>query len=141
MVRRLYASLPETQRQLLAFCTIGGVSFLVDNGILSFLTRVAGIDPAIGRIFSISIATVGSWLMNRSLTFRGARGIQPLWVEFLRFCAANGFGNLMNYLAFVLLVHHVGLFARIPELATIIGTAVGLVFNFTGSKYLVFRRS
>jgi putative flippase GtrA len=31
------------------------------------------------------------------------------------------------------------LFHRLPILGIVAGTAVGLVFNFTGSKYFVFR--
>ena len=140
MFDRLCRLVPETHRQFVTFCAIGVIGFVVDNGVLSLMVRVVGASPLWGRVVSILIAMTGSWLLNRTLTFRRRRS-QPLWVEYLRFCTANAVGNTMNFLVFLALVREVALFGRIPELATVVGTAVGLAFNFTLSKYFVFQRS
>jgi putative flippase GtrA len=140
MLRRLYLRLPEAHRQFISFCIVGGVGFIVDNGSLSVMVRIFGVDPIVGRVFSIAVfGMTATWYLNRTFTFRNRRD-QPIWQEYLRFVAANGVGNLMNFIIYTVLVKNVALFGHIPELATVVGTAVGIAFNFTGAKYFVFRR-
>ena len=141
MLKRLYLRLPEAHRQFISFCIVGGIGFIVDNGSLSIMVRGFGVDPVVGRVFSIAVfGMTATWLLNRTFTFRNRRN-QPIWQEYLRFVTANGVGNLSNFVIYTLLVKNVAFFTRIPELATVIGTAVGIVFNFTGTKYFVFRRT
>ncbi len=87
---------PKLHRQFVSFCFVGGISFIVDNGVLSLMVRVVGLSPITGRIVSLIVAMTGSWVMNRTLTFRNRRD-QPLWQEYLRFCLANGVGNLCEF--------------------------------------------
>lgn len=141
MLRRLYLSLPQGQRQFLKFSFVGVVGFLVDTGTLSILKRGFGFDPVIARVVSeFAIAMTVTWLLNRSLTFRDQRA-GSVFREYLRFATANSIGNLLNFAVHSVLVENVGLFIRIPELGIVVGSAVGLIFNFTGSKYFVFRRT
>lgn len=140
MLRRIFLSLPESYRQFATFGFAGGVAFLVDTGILAFLTRLFGVDPILARGVSFMAGMTTTWLINRTLTFRD-RPEQPLWLEYLRYCAVNGFGGLVNFTVYAVLVEKVGLIARFPELGVAVGVAAGLFFNFTGSKYLVYRRS
>ena len=140
MLAKLLSRIPVAHRQFIAFCLIGGISFLVDAGSFSILFRSVGLDRVTARAISMfAIAMTGSWLLNRSITFTD-RPVQPLWQEYLRFAAVNSIGNLANFGTHAALVETVPLFIRIPELAIPIGTAVGLAFNFTGTKYFVFRR-
>ena len=141
MLAKLFQLIPPAHRQFIAFCIVGGVSFVVDTGSFSILYREVGLDRVTARVISIFvIAMTGSWLMNRSITFRDRRD-QPLWQEYLRFAAVNSIGNLANFATHAALVETVPLFIRIPELAIVVGTVVGVTFNFTGSKYFVFRRA
>ena len=141
MILRLYRSLPETQQQFISFCFVGLVGIFVVNGTLSLLTRGFGMGPIVSRVISEFVfAMTATWLLNRTLTFRNRRK-QPLWQEYLKFAAANGVGNLANLGTYTVLVKTMSFFAQFPEMAVVAGTAVGLVFNFTGSKYFVFRRS
>jgi putative flippase GtrA len=80
-----------------------------------------------------------TWLLNRSLTFRGHTG-GSLFAEYLRFAAANAVGNSINFGIHALLVETVPLVHDYPVLGAVAGTTVGLVFNFTSSKYFVFRK-
>ncbi len=140
MFERVYRRLPRGQQQFLKFSFVGGVGFLVDTGTLSILRRGFGIDPVVARLVSeFAVAMTVTWLLNRSLTFRDQRA-GSIWTEYLRFAAANSIGNLLNFAVHSILVESVGLFVRIPELGIVVGSTVGLIFNFTGSKYFVFRR-
>ena len=141
LLKKALERLPAAHRQFIAFCAVGTVGFLIDTSALSLLKRVVGLDPITARFISaFVIAMTASWYLNRSLTFRGRKS-QSLWQEYLRFAMVNSIGNLSNVGVYSLLVESVAFFHRIPEAAVVIGTAVGLGFNFTGSKYLVFRRA
>lgn len=141
LLRRAYARSSIAQRQFIAFCAVGAVGFLVDAGTLSVLKRVVGMDLISARFVSAFVfAMTTTWYLNRILTFRGRRSQSP-WQEYVRFAMVNSIGNLSNVGVYSVLVESVALFGRVPELAVVVGTAVGLVFNFTGSKYLVFRRA
>ena len=141
LLKRALARLPAAHRQFLTFCAVGAVGFVVDTGTLSVLKRLIGMDPVAARLISAFVfAMTVTWYLNRSLTFRGPR-TQSLLQEYARFAMVNSVGNLSNVGVYSLLVESVPLFARIPELAVVVGTVVGLGFNFTGSKYLVFRRT
>jgi putative flippase GtrA len=141
MLRPLYDQLPEGQRQFLKFSMVGGIGFVMDAGSYTLITHFFGVGPFAGRLISAAgFGMTTTWLLNRSLTFRNQRG-GSIWSEYLRFATANGIGLLLNIGTHTLLVHHVGLFAAFPILGIVAGTAVGLVFNFTGSKYFVFRRA
>jgi putative flippase GtrA len=137
--RRLYDGLPEGQQQFLKFCFVGGVGFVVDAGTFTILTKLAGLDLVTGRLFSMFVfGMTSTYLLNRYLTFRAQRST-TMFREYLRFAMANIIGNLLNFTTHSLLVENLALFHRLPILGIVAGTAVGLVFNFTGSKYFVFR--
>jgi putative flippase GtrA len=141
MLERIYRGLSLGQRQFIKFCFVGGIGFVVDTGSLAILNRGFGLDRVTARILSeFAFGMTTTWLLNRSLTFRDQRG-GSIWAEYLRFAAANGIGNLLNFGTYTVLVENVALFHRAPELGIVAGTAVGLIFNFTGSKYFVFRRA
>jgi putative flippase GtrA len=140
MLNRLFLRVPEAYRQFATFSFAGGVAFFVDTGILAFLTRLFGVDPILARTVSFMAGMTTTWLINRTLTFRD-RPEQALWLEYLRYCAVNGFGGLVNFTVYALLVERVALIERFPEIGVAVGVAAGLIFNFTGSKYLVYRRS
>lgn len=139
-LRALYLSRPEGQRQFLKFSFVGGVGFVVDAGSLTVLTREGGLDPVTARLLSMFVfGMTTTWLLNRSLTFRGHTG-GSIFGEYLRFALANLLGNSLNFAIHTALVETVPVVHAVPALGAVAGTAVGLVFNFTTSKYFVFRR-
>lgn len=133
--------LTSTRKQFLRFALVGTAGFFVDEGTLAVMRNIVGLGPFGGRAVSILTAMTFTWLGNRTLTFaaHAARGPAAMFREWLRFIGANSFGALVNYGVYAALVG----FAPVPldnaYLATAIGAAVGLLFNFTLSKTLVFR--
>jgi putative flippase GtrA len=137
--KALYDRIPEGQQQFLKFAFVGGVGFVTDAGTFTILTKFFGLDLITGRVISsLVFGMSATYLLNRYLTFRRHRS-GSIAKEYLRFAAANIVGNLLNIGTHALLVENLPLFHRYPILGIIAGTAVGLVFNFTGSKYFVFR--
>jgi putative flippase GtrA len=137
--RQLYDGLTEGQQQFIKFSVVGGVGFLVDAGTFHLLIHFTPLGLVTARIFSsLVFGMSATYMLNRYLTFRNQRS-GNIVAEYLRFAGANIVGNLLNIGTHSVLVETLPLFHRLPILGIIAGTAVGLVFNFTGSKYFVFR--
>ena len=137
--KRLYDGLSEGQQQFLKFSLVGGVGFVVDAGTFFILTHYLGGGLVSSRfVSSLVFGMTTTFLLNSLLTFRGY-GSGSIFSRYLRFAAANIIGNLLNVGTHAVLVENLSLFHRIPLLGVVAGTFVGLVFNFTGSKYFVFR--
>jgi putative flippase GtrA len=92
------------------------------------------------RLIAWFCAATFTWFGNRYFTFakQRAKGL-AIVQEWLRFLGANSIGGVANVGTFFLLTH----FAHAPlngtNLAFILGVLVGLVFNFTLSKKMVFK--
>jgi putative flippase GtrA len=139
LLKRLYDSRPEGQRQFVKFAFVGGVGFVVDAGTFTVMTHFIGLGLVVARVISsLVFGMTSTWLLNRYLTFRDRRGGSML-AQYLRFAAANIIGNLLNVGTHALLVENLAFFHRFPIFGIVAGTFVGLIFNFTGSKYFVFR--
>ena len=94
-----------------------------------------------GNALAIFIAMAFTWQGNRHFTFRAqrARGFAGALQEWLKFMGANSLGALANYLTGLALVHYAAFPLSNKFAAQAIGVLVGLIFNFTLSKTLVFR--
>jgi putative flippase GtrA len=135
IVRTLAAS------RFLRFSVVGGFGFVVDVSVFFLLHDIAGLNAYAARPFSILAAMICTWLGNRILTFRdhAAEGVGAIFAEWLKFAATNTVGALLNYATFASLVGFAPPPFNYRYLALVAGTAVGLVFNFTLSKRIVFR--
>ena len=139
--KRIYDGLSEGQQQFLKFSMVGGVGFVVDAGTFFVLTHYLGGGLVSSRfVSSLVFGMTTTFLLNSALTFRG-QGNGSVFSRYLRFAAANIVGNLLNVGTHAVLVENLSLFHRIPLLGVVAGTFVGLIFNFTGSKYFVFRQA
>ena len=129
------------QSRFLRFALVGTAGFVVDESVLFVMQRFIGLDPLTGRVVSILAAMTFTWWGNRNLTFHDhkAFGAAAMAREWMRFVAANLLGALINYGSFAALVHFAPTPANNPYLATAVGVGIGLLFNFTLSKRLVFR--
>ncbi|HTP76526.1 MAG TPA: GtrA family protein [Rhizomicrobium sp.] len=139
MIERLRLLL---RHPFLRFGFVGGCGFIVDETVLSILHYLIGVDRYSARAVSIFCAATFTWWGNRNLTFAehaATGGIGAVAREWLKFMLANGFGALVNYATYSLCVGFAPAPFSNPLLATAIGVAVGLVFNFTLSKRFVFK--
>jgi putative flippase GtrA len=123
------------------FALVGTAGYVVDTGVLAWDTAVLGLDFKTGRALSIFVAMTVTWLGNRYLTFRDrrARNLSGALQEWLKFIGANAVGAMVNYGTSVLLVAYAGQPFNHKFVAQACGVLVGLIFNFTLSKKLVFK--
>jgi putative flippase GtrA len=125
----------------LRFAVIGALGMPVDWLVLQAMVHW-GTGPYFGRMISWFCAASFTWMGNRYFTFAAsrARGLVGAAKEWLRFLAANAVGGLVNVGLYSVLVR----FAPPPfndlSVALVLGVLLGLAFNFTLSKKMVFRR-
>jgi len=127
----------EMHSEFQRFCAVGAVGFIVDAGILQILAGLFGMDPYGSRIISFLIAANVTWLLNRRYTFNVDQEA-CLHSEWARYISINALGGGLNYLTFALCVSQFVLVHRYLFLGVAAGSAVGLLVNYSASKYLVF---
>ena len=125
---------------ILRFAAIGALGVPVDWAALQLMVHW-GSGPYWGRVVSWFCAASFTWVGNRYFTFAASRARDLLGTgkEWLRFLAANAVGGLVNVGLYSVLVR----FAPPPfnnlTIALVCGVLLGLVFNFTLSKKVVFK--
>jgi putative flippase GtrA len=127
--------------QFLHFAIVGGTGFFVNEAVLFVFIKLLHLNAYAAGGLAFLVTVTYTWMGNRLLTFRSeaAKGVRGMALEWAKFVAANLLGFVANYSTYSALV----MFARAPlnspYLALACGTLVGLLFNFTLSKRLVFR--
>lgn len=134
-----WEELADLPREMLTFAAIGVAGLLVDTVALYLVTFGVGFDRYSGRVFSYLVAATFTWWANRTWTFTDAsrRGAIRQWARFL---IGNAPGGLVNYLMYATLVTFNAAAHNHPVLGIAAGSLAGMVFNFTVSKLLVFRK-
>jgi putative flippase GtrA len=129
------------RHSFIRFGIIGACGYVVGATVLALATGPLKLDFAAGNALAIVIAMTFTWQGNRHFTFadRRATSLSGILQEGLKFAGANSVGALANYLAALALVHYAGFPFNNKFVAQAAGVLVGLVFNFTLSRTLVFR--
>ena len=134
-LRRLYIFKYGVWSQLLQFLFVGGLGTLVNLVALTLLLR-SGARTSTAVCLAILASMVFNFILNRRFSFSGARS--HAWpLQFFRFLLASSAGALINYgvtLWVLSLAPHIA-----PQVAALAGIAVGTIFNFGASRYVVFR--
>ncbi len=125
------------RREIIGFLISGALAFLIDAGLLQFLVMAGG-DPYLCRLPSLTIAILFTWWINRRWSFQVHR--PPGMAEFITYVAAIGLGGLINIGVYFLLIRLYLADSSYPALAIIPATALSMSFNFIAIKYVVFRR-
>lgn len=145
MSLRLAACIDWTQqrfpwlRQFISFGCVGVAGLVVDAAVLWLMLYGVGSDPYSGRLVSYIAAATVTWVFNRAFTFKDVPMRDGLFRQWFKFLLANLSGFAANYLTYVLCINFVPLMADYKLLALVPASLVGLVFNFTASKKLVFK--
>jgi putative flippase GtrA len=125
-------------QKLLRFACVGTVGFLIDASVLTLLSTQWGINLYASRVVSFAAASLATWLLNRRFTFSAVQG-QSKKAEYVRYMTVQSVGSLANLGVFVIFVSAFSWLARVPMIPLAVGSAVGLLVNFVGSKKWVFR--
>src|ERR1700733_1503230 len=131
-IRRLAEALPRPLR----FLGVGGLGLITDLAIFTVLIA-HGLHPLLARLVSLAVATVVTWRLNPALTFDRS-GPRPAH-EAMRYAAVAASAQAVSYAVFAILV--VTVFKATPQLAVLVGAAIGAFFSYKGQALFAFRRT
>ena len=105
------------------FGFVGLSAFALDYGVLAATIQL-GASPYAGRVLSMALAMVLTWVLNRRLTFKTSA--PPSWREFAAYTGLALAGIALNYA-----IYSAVLWAGASLLAAmVLGTGIAAVFNF-----------
>jgi putative flippase GtrA len=135
------------QSKLIRFGAVGGAGMFVNAGALAVAKELFHLHDLASWFFGFFVAVTFTWWGNRTFTFHEhkSQGHTGMLAEWARFFATNSFGAGANFVVYAVLLWWkpwpLSLIAAdlraYPALC--VGVLVGLVFNFTLSKRLVFK--
>ena len=138
-LRRLYLYKFTNTMYLLQFLVVGMLGTAVNILVLTILSGF-GTPKALALGGGIVTSLISNFLLNRRFTFSYARH-ENIWRQFIGFVSASLIGMVLNYTVALTLAS--SSLADRPfglQIAALIGIAVGLLFNFVGSRYFAFRK-
>jgi putative flippase GtrA len=126
-------------REVAKFGAVGGVAFVIDNGLTYYLMHGPMSDSeAKARFVGASIATIFSWIANRLWTFRHRRQSNVVR-EFLMFILINGIGIGISTGFTALAKYSFNVTDKNMLFAAgVVGILVATVVRFFAYRFLVF---
>ena len=119
------------------FGAIGGVGFLVDASVLTWLVSMKDWGLYESRALSFGLAVTATWYLNRRFTFASRAGTDR-GKEYGRYFAAQTLGALINLGVYVAIVGAVPAVAAVPVVPLAVGSGAAMVFNFLASRHFAF---
>ncbi|MFD1214247.1 GtrA family protein [Arthrobacter sp. GCM10027362] len=126
-------------REVAKFGTVGGLAFIIDNGLYWWLINGPMAESEVkGRFASATVATLFSWVANRYWTFRHRRQPNPVR-ELVMFIVINVIGMIISAGCVGIVKYLFGVTDR-PVLlfAGIFGTVLATVVRFFAYRFWVF---
>lgn len=127
-------------REVAKFGLVGGLGWIIDNGIYAALWHGPMSDSTIkARIYSTGAATLFSWFANRYWTFRHRRS-ERVWKEFVLFLAMNGVGLMIALICQAISRYLLGFQSFTADFVSggVIGLILGTIFRFLAYRFFVF---
>lgn len=137
--------------QFMRFALIGFMNFFVDIAVLNILMlasgRSAGIHYTIFKSASFLVAVTFSYFFNKYWTFRDKSKTRQVR-QFSQFLFVSVIGMVINVSAASIFVNYmapaitfISLSGKLwGNLGAVCGAAAGLIWNFAGYKFWVFKK-
>jgi dolichol-phosphate mannosyltransferase len=139
-LRRLYLHRFANAMYLAQFLVVGASGVIVNLAVLSLLL-IMGLPETVCLAGGIGVSVLTNFMLNRRFTFSYARA-GHLGKQFLGFLGASAVGAGVSFVVSVFLRSQItddvsyGL-----HLAALGGIASGMIFNYLGNRFLVFRKT
>jgi len=122
-------------RQILRFGIVGVIGFIINAGIVVWLSTSIG--PFLAQLIAFPCAATATWWLNRRYTFGVSR---HLWHhEWLRYVSANALGWGANNGIYFAIILKFPFAYNHPSIAVAAGSLAGMSFNFVITKWIVFK--
>ena len=132
---KFIVNLIKKNQQFFKYCVGGGTAFIVDFGLLYFLTEYANLWYLWSANFSFIVAALVNYLIQRFWTFQSteAKALR----QFFIFLAVQMVGLFINNTIMYTLVEY---FSIWYILSKAIAAAIVLIWNFWASRMFVFNK-
>lgn len=122
-----------SEYRLPKFMLVGLSGVLVNNLVLYILTAHLQIPVYISSLAAIEIATINNFTLNERWTFKRFREIGGWIFRLVKYHAAVGIGNLVNYITVLTLHSFIGVIT-----SNIFGIGLGFITNYLVSSEFVW---
>jgi putative flippase GtrA len=124
-------------REIISFAAVGTAGFVLDAAIVWALINYAAITPMPAKLMAFPFAVTLTWFLNRNNTFKDRKQSNYL-KEWIKYIQVNSIGAITNNVSFIILVAKNDYLYQQPIIAVALGSIIGMIFNFLGSKFWVF---
>ncbi len=122
--------------QLMRFAVVGGSAFLIDYGVMIFLTELFGVDYLISCGISFTVSVIYNYILSVKWVFDVGDG-RDKRQEFVLFLFMSIIGLGLNQLLMWLLVEKMEIYYM---MAKIMVTVVVMVYNFITRKLFLEKK-
>jgi putative flippase GtrA len=138
---RLHGLVSLFWREVAKFGTVGGVAFVIDNGLTYlFMHTVMSDSEAKARFVGATVATIFSWVANRYWTFRHRKQANMVR-EFVMFAVINGIGIGVSTGFTAIAKYWLNIQDKnLLFLAGVVGIIVATVVRFFAYRFWVFNQ-
>lgn len=117
------------------FLFVGFCGFMIEYLIILF-GMILGFGPLLPRLVGFPLAVTCTWLANRSWSFKASGA--PTVKEYLTYICGMTGGAILNIMTYIFLIILPLQYVN-PIIALAFATIVSMIFNFSFSKFFVFR--
>lgn len=121
----------KLEYQILMFIVIGGLATTIDFIIYSYLLDFISIN--FSKLISMLVSSLFSYFMNKIFTFNKGKNYNSKYL--IKFYIIF----LLNLLTNIFANYYVYKWTSIKILAFILATLFGMIVNFIGQKFFVFK--
>ena len=121
----------KLENQILIFIIIGGLATTIDFIIYSYLLDFISIN--FSKLISMLVSSLFSYFMNKIFTFNKGKNYNSKYL--IKFYIIF----LLNLLTNIFVNYYVYEWTSIKILAFILATLFGMIVNFIGQKFYVFK--
>lgn len=126
----------ELLQQIWRFGLVGILGYVVNAGLVEAF--VSALGPVKAQVLAFPAAVSVTWWLNRRFTFGASRHSWPQ--EWLRYVFANLLGWLANNGLYLWTVFNFASAYQHPAIAVAAGSLAGMIFNFSTSRFIVFKK-
>ena len=121
----------KLEYQILMFIVIGGLATIIDFIIYNYLLAFISIN--FSKLISMLVSSLFSYFMNKIFTFNKGKNYNSKYL--IKFYIIF----LLNLLTNIFVNYYVYKWTSIKILAFILATLFGMIVNFIGQKFFVFK--